>query len=139
VRDLIAGLRAAGTTVFFSSHIIADIEVLCDRVAVLARGRLAHLGRLDELRQRVDAAGHLEITVVGAALGALEDALRKVEGAHVAATPGGARIEVPSEAHVDAALAAARDAGARLVAVQPVRQSLEDLFVGDAPRAQHAD
>jgi ABC-2 type transport system ATP-binding protein len=139
VRDLIAGLRQSGVTVFFSSHIIADIEVLCDRVAVLARGRLAHLGRLDELRQRVDAAGHLEITVVGAALGSLEDALRKVEGARVAATPGGARIEVPSEAHVDAALAAARDAGARLVAVQPVRQSLEDLFVGDGRRALHAD
>jgi ABC-2 type transport system ATP-binding protein len=140
VRDLIAGLRAAGTTVFFSSHIIADIEVLCDRVAVLARGRLAHLGRLDDLRQRVDAAGHLEITVVGAALGALENALRnKVEGARVAATPGGARIEVPSEAHVDVALAAARSAGARLVSVQPVRQSLEDLFVGDGRRAVHAD
>jgi ABC-2 type transport system ATP-binding protein len=52
VRDLIAGLRAGGATVFFSSHIIADIEVLCDRVAVLARGRLTHVGRLDELRQR---------------------------------------------------------------------------------------
>jgi hypothetical protein len=46
---------------------------------------------------------------------------------------------VPSEAHVDAALAAARDAGARLVSVQPVRQSLEDLFVGDGRRAVHAD
>ncbi|HEU5194731.1 MAG TPA: ABC transporter ATP-binding protein, partial [Methylomirabilota bacterium] len=53
VRDLIAGLRQSGTTVFFSSHIIADIEVLCDRVAVLRSGRLAHVGRLDELRQRI--------------------------------------------------------------------------------------
>jgi ABC-2 type transport system ATP-binding protein len=139
VRDLIAALRAAGVTVFFSSHIIADIEVLCDRVAILARGRLAHVGRLDELRQRVDAAGHLEITVVGAAVGALADALRKVEGARVAASPAGARIEVPAERDVDAALAAARGCGARLVSVQPVRQSLEDLFVGEAPRALHAD
>jgi ABC-2 type transport system ATP-binding protein len=139
VRDLIAGLRAGGTTVFFSSHIIADIEVLCDRVAVLARGRLAHLGRLDDLRGRVDAAGHLEITVVGATVAALEDALRKLEGARVAATPGGARIEVLSESHVDAALAAARGCGARLVAVQPIRQSLEDLFVGAGRRTLHAD
>jgi ABC-2 type transport system ATP-binding protein len=139
VRDLIAGLRAGGATVFFSSHIIADIEVLCDRVAILARGRLAHVGRLDELRQRVDAAGHLEITVVGAAVAGLRDALRKVEGARVTATPAGARIDVPSEALVDAALAAARDCGARLVSVQPVRESLEDLFVGAAPRAPHAD
>lgn len=139
VRDLIAALRTAGVTVFFSSHIIADIEVLCDRVAILARGRLAHLGRLDELRQRVDAAGHLEITVVGAAVGALADVLVKVDGARVTATPGGARIEVPSERDVDAALALARGCGARLVSVQPVRQSLEDLFVGGAARALHAD
>jgi ABC-2 type transport system ATP-binding protein len=139
VRDLIASLRAAGVTVFFSSHIIADIEVLCDRVAILRAGRLAHLGCLDDLRQRVDSVGHLEITVVGAAIADLVDALLKVEGAHVTATPGGARIDVPSERDVDAALAAARGCGARLVAVQPVRQSLEDLFVADGRRAEHAD
>jgi ABC-2 type transport system ATP-binding protein len=138
VRDLIAGLRAGGVTVFFSSHIIADIEVLCDRVAILRRGRLAHLGRLDELRERVDDTGHLEITVVGAGAAVLEDALRKVEGARVSATPAGARIDVPAEQLVDAALAAARGCGARLVSIQPVRQSLEDLFV-EGPRALHAD
>ena len=124
---------------FFSSHIIADIEVLCDRVAILHRGRLQHLGRLDELRQHADTPGHLEVTVVGATVTALEDALRKVEGARVTASPTGARIEVPTEQHVDAALAAVRDCGARLVSVQPVRQSLEDLFVVEGPRALHAD
>lgn len=139
VRDLISGLRTAGVTVFFSSHIIADIEVLCDRVAILRRGRLAHLGRLDELRRRVDAAGHLEITMVGAPVAALAEAMGKVDGARVTATPAGARIEVVGEHDVDAALAAARGCGARLVSVQPVRQSLEDLFVGDGPRALHAD
>ena len=139
VRDLFAALPAGGTTVFFSSHIIADIEVLCDRVAILTRGRLAHLGRLDDLRQREDAAGHLEITVTGAGVAVLEDALRKVEGARVTATPAGARIAVPSERDVDPALAAARGCGARLVSVQPVRQSLEDLFVGEWRHALHAD
>jgi len=139
VRDLIAALRADGATVFFSSHIIADIEVLCDRVAILHRGRLSHLGRLDELRRDEDAAGHLEITVLGAAVATLEAALRKVEGARVTASPAGARIDVPAETHVDAALAAARACGARLVSVQPVRLSLEDLFVGEGPRTLHAD
>jgi len=139
VRDLIASLRAAGVTVFFSSHIIADIEVLCDRVAILQRGRLAHVGRLDELRRRVDATGHLEITVMGASVTALSDALGKVDGARVTATPAGARIEVLAEQDVDAALAAARECSARLVSIQPVRQSLEDLFVGEGPRALHAD
>jgi len=139
VRDLIATLRADGATVFFSSHIIADIEVLCDRVAILNRGRLSHLGRLDELRQREDGAGRLEVTVVGASTAVLEDALHKIEGARVTASPAGARIDVASEQHVDAALAAARGCGARLVSVQPVRQSLEELFVAERTPALHAD
>jgi ABC-2 type transport system ATP-binding protein len=139
VRDLIAALRAGGATVFFSSHIIADIEVLCDRVAILTRGSLTHLGRLDELREAQDGTGHLEVTVLGAPLDALEDALRKVDGARVTATPAGARIDVPSERDVDDALAAARGCGARLVSVQPVRQSLEDLFIGQGRRALDAD
>src|SRR6266540_1582776 len=52
VRDLIAALRQEGKTVFMCSHILSDIEVLCDRVAILKGGRLAHAGSLDELRSR---------------------------------------------------------------------------------------
>src|ERR687883_593136 len=51
VRDLIAAQRARGATVFLCSHILSDIEVLCDRAAILRRGRLAHVGRLEELRE----------------------------------------------------------------------------------------
>ena len=140
VRDLIAGLRHTGVTVFFSSHIIADIEVLCDRVAILHRGRLAHLGRLEELRSREDSCGHLEITVEGAAVPVLEDALRKVEGAQVTATPAGARIDAAVGNHGRSGpRGRAHLQGARLVSVQPVRQSLEELFVPEGPRALHAD
>ncbi|MBI4637915.1 MAG: ABC transporter ATP-binding protein [Candidatus Rokubacteria bacterium] len=134
VRDLIASLRAQGTTVFFSSHILADIEVLCDRVGILQRGRLAHLGRLGDL-QRVDAGGRLEITVTGVRPDEIGTTLQTLDGARVTATPGGARVEVASERDVDQALRAIRRCGGRLVSVQPVRQSLEDLFVreGAAP------
>ncbi len=55
VRDLIASLRAQGKTVFMCSHILSDIEVLCDNVAILKAGRLAHAGSLDELRARESA------------------------------------------------------------------------------------
>jgi ABC-2 type transport system ATP-binding protein len=131
VRDLIAALRTTGTTVFFCSHILADIEVLCDRAAVLRRGRLAHLGRLDELRG-VGGVRGMEIVLAGAAVSRLEASLAGVEGARVTATPGGARVEVPSESHVDEALRASRDAGATLVAVHPVGNPLEELFVNEA-------
>src|SRR5205085_11699075 len=96
VRDLIASLRSTGTTVFLCSHILSDIEVLCDRACVLRRGRLAHIGRLEELR---GAGGEraMEVVVSGADAAQLEAALSNVEGARVTATPGGARVEVPSE------------------------------------------
>lgn len=129
VRDLIASLRAAGTTVFLSSHVLADIEVLCDRVAILQRGRLGHLGRLEELRREVGGRGRLEITVIGATAGDLRLALASLDGARVTASATGARIEVASEGDVDRALAAARTCGARLVSVQQLRQGLEDLLL----------
>ncbi|HYE15594.1 MAG TPA: hypothetical protein VD968_14210, partial [Pyrinomonadaceae bacterium] len=131
VRDLIASLRSGGSTVFLCSHILSDIEVLCDRAAVLRRGRLAHVGRLEELRAAGGGRG-MEVVLAGAGAEALEAALAGVQGARVTATPGGARVEVGTEGEVDAVLRAARPAGARLVAVHPVGNALEELFVGEA-------
>src|SRR3977135_3117031 len=61
VRDLIASLRQEGKTVFMCSPIFAGIEVLCDRVAILKRGRLAHVGNLDELRRRAGDSNIVEV------------------------------------------------------------------------------
>jgi ABC-2 type transport system ATP-binding protein len=131
VRDLIASLRAAGTTVFMCSHILSDIEVLCDRVAILNRGRLSETGRLEELRERAgQGQRRIEITVAGTSADQLSSAFTStLTGAEVTPTAGGARVEVADERDVDAVLAALRRAGGRLVSVQPVRQSLEELFV----------
>lgn len=128
VRDLIASLRDGGTTVFFSSHILADIEVLCDRVAVLQNGRLAHTGRLEELKQLGGGSRAMEISVASTDLTRLETAFTSNKTARLTPTPGGARVEVASEHDVDDALRAVRDAGARLVSVHPVGNPLEELF-----------
>jgi ABC-2 type transport system ATP-binding protein len=127
VRDLIASLRQTGTTVFLCSHILSDIEVLCDRAAVMRRGRLAHVGRLDELRASGGVRA-MELVLAGAEAARIELALSGLAAARVTATPGGARVEVPSEGDVDEALRAARSAGAQLVSVQPVGNALEELF-----------
>jgi ABC-2 type transport system ATP-binding protein len=129
VRDLIASLRAKGTTVFMCSHILSDIEVLCDRVAILKGGQLAETGTLEELRAREGESSRIEITVAGTEAEKLSSAFPALDGVHITPTAGGARIEVADERDVDAALAALRRAGGRLVSVQPVRQSLEELFV----------
>jgi len=134
VRDLIASLRANGTTVFLCSHILADIEVLCDRAAVLRRGRLAHLGSLEDLRQ-LGGDRAMEIIVTGADVSQLGEALcNAAEGARVTATPNGVRIEVESEQRVDQALSIARTCGARLVSVHAVGNPLEELFINDEGR-----
>lgn len=129
VRDLIASLRTKGTSVFMCSHILSDIEVLCDRVAILNRGRLSETGTLEELRERAGDDRRIEITIAGTTAEKLSSVFPQLDGAQITPTAAGARIEVADERDVDAALAALRQAGGRLISVQPVRQSLEELFV----------
>src|SRR5687767_5316165 len=126
VRDLIASLRDEGKTVFMCSHILSDIEVLCDRVAILKRGRLAQEGYLDELRQRPDDPNHMEVLATGSDVVTLSQFL---PNGQITATPRGLRIEISSENETENVLAALRKAGGKIVSVQPVKQSLEELFL----------
>ena len=50
MRDIILKLKSEGKTIFFSSHIIHDVEMICDRIGILARGKLLCMGRIDEIR-----------------------------------------------------------------------------------------
>ena len=129
VRDLIAGLRQEGKTVFMNSHILSDIEVLCDRVAILKRGKLSHVGPLDELRRGVGETDRVEVIATGTDTEPLLLLLTDTDKFQVSATASGVRIELADEQHVDEVIAALRRVGGKLVSVQPVRQSLEDLFV----------
>ena len=127
VRDLIASLRGSGKTVFMCSHILSDIEVLCDRVAILKKGKLSQVGHLDELRQREGGPNQVEVIASGVAAEALKQFLS--QDAVVTTTPNGIRVEVVDEKNVDEVIAAVRKAGGKLVSVQPIRQSLEELFL----------
>src|SRR4030095_14941001 len=131
VRDLIAALRREGKTVFMCSHILSDIEILCDRVAILRGGKLSQVGRLDDLRQQSPGSNQVEIIVSGATRESIAAALPTEATLSIAETAGGLRIEVPDQTYVDPVLAALRKANGTLVAVQPIRQSLEELFVSN--------
>lgn len=126
VRDLIGALRGEGKTVFMCSHILSDIEVLCDQVAILKRGKLAQLGYLDELRRTTEGPNRMEVLATGMEAASLQQFLPEAE---IAPTPRGLRIEVSSEGEIESVLAALRKAGGKLVSVQPVKQSLEELFL----------
>jgi ABC-2 type transport system ATP-binding protein len=126
VRDLIASLRDEGKTVFMCSHILSDIEVLCDQVAILKRGKLSQVGYLDELRQRTDDPNRLEVLATGTDATSLKLHLPNTE---IAPSPRGLRIEISSESEIEGVLESLRKAGGKLVSVQPIKQSLEELFL----------
>ncbi len=129
VRDLIASLRQEGKTVFMCSHILSDIEVLCDRVAILRGGKLAQVGSLEELRQKTAGRNQVEVVLSGVE----EEILRReLPGGNtflLTSTPAGLRLELRSERDVDSVILALRKTGGKLVTVQPLKQSLEELFL----------
>lgn len=127
VRDLITALKQEGKTIFMCSHILSDIEVLCDRVAILRNGRLAHVGYLDELSRRVGKHQPHEVVVTGVTVAALSAHLPNTT--QITATPSGVKIEVADESSVDEVIVGLRKTEGKLVSVQPVRQSLEELFL----------
>ena len=124
VRELIAGLRDSGTTVFMSTHILSDVETLCDEVAILRNGKLAATGRLDDLLANESERRVFEINVIGVSADAID-----IPGFVVASKGSGLSIEVSDEDDVERVLRTVRLAGGSLVSVQPVKQSLEELFV----------
>jgi ABC-2 type transport system ATP-binding protein len=131
VRDLIASLRNQGKTVFMCSHILSDIEVLCDRVAILKRGRLSHVGYLEELRRGDQRDGRMEIVTTGIDAPSFISHFNHDSHVQLIPSASGLRIEIESENEVESVLAALRKGGGKLVAIQPLRQSLEELFTVD--------
>jgi len=129
IRELIADLREKGVTVFMSTHILSDIEALCDRVAILRKGKLAATGKLDELLAQSAETQSFEITLNGISPEILAPVLQNLNPVSLVPTTSGARVQIEDENQIENVLAASRNLGGKLVSVQPVRQSLEELFV----------
>ena len=132
IRELISDLRNNGTTVFMSTHILSDIEALCDNVAILRGGKLAATGNLNDLLTNSGATQIYEITVKGAAAENLQNEIANISGATISAKPNGATIQVMDEKDIDAVLPIVREKGGSLISIQPVRQSLEEFFVKES-------
>lgn len=127
VRDLLLSLRAQGKTVFFSSHILSDVEALCDRAAILSRGKLVRCGTVHELTDIEDAA--VEVVALGIDSSALDRFSQTVSSLQSAsATPNGVHLVLGDEGEIDDTLALIRECGGKLVSVNPRRASLEDIF-----------
>ena len=135
IREMIAGLREKGVTVFMSTHILSDIEALCDEVAILRNGKLAASGNLSELLATSGEQRILEISVQGVAADAIREQIEFIAGATISAEATGAIIQILDESDIDAVLTITRNAGGHLISVQPVKQSLEELFVKETAKS----
>lgn len=123
VRDLILDLRKRGKTVFFSTHIIPDVEAICDRVGVVAKGRMIRVGTVKELLNEGET-GSSEVVVQG-----LNPGFRFEEASETADAGGQRSFVVPSSDTLERLLRAVHGAGARVISITPRRASLEDLVV----------
>jgi ABC-2 type transport system ATP-binding protein len=128
VRDLIVEEKQRGHTVFFSSHILSDVEMLCDRVCILRQGLVVVAGTLRELLVQNKRRSEVTIANASASLRALlapiATAMREAAGALV--------LEIEGDDAVRAVVERVVAEGARLESVTPKRETLEDLFVREA-------
>ncbi len=129
VRDLILSLRDQGKTVFFSTHILHDVEMICDRVGIVMKGRLVASGRVDEL-VRQDHTQSVE--VVCQQLKVDGNAFIHSLATRVLQQGQQCLIVLPSPDAVDALVGEIRRQGGKLLSVTPHKASLEDLFFQEA-------
>jgi ABC-2 type transport system ATP-binding protein len=125
IRDLVLRLRDQGKTVFMNTHILHDVELVCDRVAIIVAGRIRYEGAIQDFVE----VGERQTDVLVEGLPA--EAAARVEEELGATLRGlGELIEVRvHEKRVDAALHALLGVGARVVSVTPHRASLERVFM----------
>jgi ABC-2 type transport system ATP-binding protein len=126
VRSLILELREQGRTVFFSSHILADAQALCSRVAVVAGGRLAATGRVSDILA-FEVRGW-ELVMSGLkpeVIARLTVAAKRI----VEISPGRYSIELALDQPPERVLTDLTATGASLVSLNPVQDTLEDFFV----------
>jgi ABC-2 type transport system ATP-binding protein len=131
VRDLIVELRDQGKTVFFSTHILSDVEAITDHVAIIARGQLQAEGKPAELVKKTILGVDITVRVPDKAK---TESL--VDGADRVRLVGDElSLTLPADADVDAWIARAHEAGAKVIEVAPRHETLEDLFLREVQEA----
>jgi len=125
VADLMLELRAKGKTIFFSTHILHDVEVICDRIGIITKGQLRFCGTM--------------VDVISESFSSYEVALRKVlpeqvkilidKGLTPRTVEDKVKVEIPKEDLADFVDASVHQ-GVEVVAIEPKRLTLEDFFMG---------
>ena len=148
MRQIIRDLQGRGVTIFLNSHLLQEVEMICQRVAILDKGQLRYCGPVDSIGEFIQSGGYSATTDSGAPptnavgkvdfelLGDLEkikQCFNVTAGATVTqgatGKPTTATIPAIDQASIDSLVDALRSAGVSIVAIQPQRVSLEDAFL----------
>jgi ABC-2 type transport system ATP-binding protein len=122
IRDVIVGFKQEGKTVFFTSHILQDIEMICDHVAIIVGGRVVRQGALRDLVS--EKVLFTEMTVSGVA----PETFRGL-GETVSVQGDRVLLKVPEERLVEEILSLVRERDGRILSLSPRTETLEDIFV----------
>jgi len=127
VRDLILDLKREGKTILFSSHILSDVEALCERVGILVKGELRREGRVSDLLAENESRYEIETRNLPPTLARQwkEQGWIKESGDRILLT-------VPDPEHLAERVQQVLRSGATLLAVKPIHRSLEDVFLHHA-------
>jgi len=125
IRDVILSLRAAGKTVFMTTHILHDVEMICDRVAIIVKGAIRHQGRIEDFLPDATVSTDVVLSRLPA-----ETAAELEEKFSVEMRGLGERVELTlPEKRVRDVLELALASGADVISVTPHRSSLEEVFL----------
>lgn len=123
IRDLILNFREEGRTVFISSHELSEVERICDRVAIIHRGKIRRQGSLTELLK----GGRIEIIAEGATR-EFADSI-KSKDVIVSFADGRLIVDVPEDEDPNSIIDGLRSSKSKIISIIPRRKRLEDLFV----------
>lgn len=125
IRELMLELNAAGKTIFFSSHVLGDVEEICGRVGILVSGNLAACGRIENLVGSLPKSVELEAAEVSPNVAA---ELRQTALHFESGDDGRCNLVVPDLRAANLAAKQLQASGATLVSMHPVIESLEEFF-----------
>jgi ABC-2 type transport system ATP-binding protein len=129
MRDVIVRLKELGKTVFINSHVLGELETMCDSVAILSRGRVVRQGTMEQLTAE---SMRYEMTIDGDVLhDAVLTALVQQLGGTLCLNGHETEVHIPTRRPhlIQPVIDAVRQRGYLIVKVSPARQSLEELFL----------
>jgi len=130
MREIILNLKDRGKTVFLSSHILPDVEQICDRVLIVHKGLIRGQGRIEDILAPAVETVDLQFSGLSRqGVEALEALSAGIEGMRVIARGGLTLVSAPGWDASDRATREAEAHGGRMVSMQPQRESLESYFL----------